>query len=101
MKRFLYLFIALSAFLAVSCNQVLEQFTVTPTALEFTGEAGMQTVSVTTGDTWALKISDGASWLTTSHTYGKTSAQVKVSVTKNSPVERSGSIVFSSSITSE
>ena len=97
MRRFLYLFIAVSAFLAVSCNEVLEQFTVTPTALEFTGDAGTQTVSVTAGDTWALKINNGGSWLTTSQTYGKSSAEVKVSVTANSPAARSAEIVFSCS----
>ena len=97
MKRFLYLFIALSAFLAVSCNQVIEQFTVTPTVLEFTGEAGTQTISVTASDTWALKIHNGGSWLTTSQTYGKSSAEVKVSVTANSPAARTAEIVFSCS----
>ena len=42
--------------------------TVTPTSLEFSGEAGSQTVTVTASDTWVLKIADGGSWLKTSKT---------------------------------
>ena len=97
MKRFFYLFTAVSALILAGCQEDLKQFTVTPTALEFTGDAGTQTVSVTASDTWALKINGGGSWLTTSHTYGKSSAEVKVSVTENSPAERSASIVISCS----
>jgi len=63
--------------------------------LNFSGEAGTQTVSVTADDTWALKIENGGSWLSTSRTYGKTSADVEVSVTANSPEARSAQIVFS------
>ena len=97
MKRILYVLVALSALIAVGCDNELAQFSVTPTELNFTGEAGSQTVSVTASDTWALKIKDGGSWLTTSHTYGKSSAQVTVSVTANAPAERSATVVFSCS----
>ena len=83
------------AFVAIGCNKNLEQFTVTPTSLEFSGEAGSQTVTVTAGETWALKINGGGSWLTTSKTYGKSSGQVEVSVTANAPAERTAEIVFS------
>ena len=88
------------ALLAVGCNPTLEQMTVTPTSLEFTGEAGSQTVSVTIGEgaTWVLKVDASAtSWLSTSKTYGKTSGNVEVIVAANSPQERSGKITFSSS----
>ena len=95
MKRILYAFIAAVAFLAVSCNNELAQFSVTPVELNFSGEAGTQTVSVTAGDTWALKVTDGLSWLSTSRTYGKSSAEVEVSVTANAPEARSTEIVFS------
>lgn len=81
MKRILYAFIAVAALLAVSCNNELAQFSVTPVELNFSGEAGTQTVSVTAGDTWALKVEEGLSWLSTSRTYGKSSAEVEVSVT--------------------
>ena len=97
MKRILYVLVALSALIAVGCDNELAQFSVTPTELNFTGEAGSQTVSVTASDTWALKIKDGGSWLTTSHTYGKSSAQVTVSVTANAPAERSAIVLFSCS----
>ena len=95
MKKLLYVFLTLAALVAVSCEKPVEPFSVTPTSLEFSGEAGTQTVTVTAGDTWALKIDEGASWLTTSKLFGKSSATVEVSVTANAPAERSASIVFS------
>ena len=94
MKRIFYL-IFMAALVAVGCNKNLEQFTVTPASLEFSGEAGSQTVSVTASDTWALKITEGSSWITSSKTYGKSSTTVEISVTANSPSERTGEIVFS------
>lgn len=97
MKRILYVFVAAAALLAAGCNNELEQFSVTPLELNFSGEAGTQTVSVTAGDTWALKVTDGLSWLSTSRTYGKSSAEVEVSVTANAPEARSAEIVFSCS----
>ena len=87
------------ALLAVGCNKELGQFAVTPTSLEFSGDAGSQTVSVTVGEgaTWVLKVDASAtSWLSTSKTIGKTSGNVEVKVTANSPSERSGKITFSS-----
>ncbi|MBE6228394.1 MAG: hypothetical protein E7120_05915 [Bacteroidales bacterium] len=94
MKRIIFLIMTM-AFVAIGCNKNLEQFTVTPSSLEFSGEAGSQTVTVTAGETWVLKINGGGSWLTTSKTYGKSSGQVEVSVTANSPAERTAEIVFS------
>ena len=94
MKRIIFLIMTM-AFVAIGCNKNLEQFTVTPTSLEFSGEAGSQTVTVTAGETWVLKINGGSSWLTTSKTYGKSSGQVEVSVTANAPAERTAEIVFS------
>lgn len=93
MKRIIFLIMTM-AFVAIGCNKNLEQFTVTPSSLEFSGDAGSQTVTVTAGETWALKI-NGGSWLTTSKTYGKSSGQVEVSVTANAPAERTAEIVFS------
>ena len=86
------------ALVAVGCNKGLGQFTVTPTELEFSGEAGSQMVSVTVDDgaTWVLKVDPSAtSWLSTSNTYGKASMNVEVKVTANSPEERTGAITFS------
>ena len=94
-RRFLVIFTA--ALMLTGCNKNLEQFTVTPTSLEFSGDAGSQTVTVTAGETWVLKINGGGSWLTTSKTYGKSSGQVGVSVTANAPAERTAEIVFSCS----
>ena len=86
------------ALVAVGCNKELGQFAVTPTALEFSGDEGSQTVTVTVGEgaTWALKIDPAASsWLSTSKLFGKASGNVEVLVTANSPSERSGNITFS------
>ena len=88
------------ALVAVGCNKELGQLTVTPTALEFSGDEGSQTVSVTIGEgaTWVVKVdAAAASWLSTSKTYGKVSGTVDVKVTANSPTERSGKLTFSSS----
>ena len=88
------------ALVAVGCNKELGQITVTPTALEFTGDEGSQTVTVTIGEgaTWVAKVdADAASWLSTSKTIGKVSGNVEVKVTANSPSERTGNITFSSS----
>jgi hypothetical protein len=99
MKRIFYV-IFMAVLVAVGCNKNLEQFTVTPTSLEFSGEEGSQTVSVTIGEgaTWVVKVDPAAaSWLSTSKTYGKVSGGVDVKVTANSPKERSGQLTFSSS----
>ena len=96
MKRILFLIMTM-ALVAVGCNKELEQFTVTPTTLEFTGDAGSQTVSVKAGDTWVVSVTEGASWLKSSNTYGTTSMDVVISVTANSPAPRSGKLEFSCS----
>ena len=97
MKKLIYVFLAAAAILAAGCQPTLEQFSVTPTTLEFGGDAQSLTVSVTAGDTWVVDITEGASWITSSNTYGQTSAEVTVSVTANSEVPRSGKMVFSCS----
>ena len=89
MKRIIYLFVLLAALLAVSCQETLVQFSVNPTTLEFGGDAQSLTVSVTAGDTWAVKITEGSSWITSSKTYGQSSSEVTVSVTANSPDRKS------------
>ena len=95
MKRILYVFVLLAALVAVSCQETLVQFSVNPTTLEFGGDAQSLTVSVTAGDTWAVKITEGSNWIASSKTYGQSSAEVTVSVTANSPAPRSGKMVFS------
>ena len=97
MKRILYVFVLLAALVAASCQENLVQFSVTPTTLEFGGDAQSLAVSVTAGDTWAVKITEGSSWITSSKTYGQSSMEVTVSVTANSPSPRSGKMVFSCS----
>ena len=94
MKRILYVLIAASLFFAAGCQEMV-QFAVTPSVLNFTGEEGTQTISVTAGETWAVKITEGSNWISSSHTYGKASAVVTISVTANSPEPRTGELVFS------
>ncbi len=95
MKRILYVLLAALAMLAAGCNPEVE-FVVTPTVLEFDGNEGTQTVSVTAGATWVAKIGEDAGWLTSSKTIGKTSAEVEISVTANGPQPRSSEIQFAS-----
>jgi hypothetical protein len=97
MKKLIYVFLSAAAILAAGCQPTLEQFSVTPTTLEFGGDAQSLIVSVTAGDTWVVDITEGAGWITSSKTYGQTSTDVTVSVTANSEVPRSGKIVFSCS----
>ena len=97
MKRILYVLVAAASLLAVGCQEELAQLAVTPTTLEFSGEAGAQSVSVTSSGTWALKQTSGASWCTPSQTFGKSSATVQISVTANGPTARTAEFVFSAS----
>ncbi len=97
MKRILYVFVLLVAFVAVSCQETIEQFSVTPTVLEFSGEAESKPISVTATGSWALKITDGSSWISSSKTVGKASSEVIISVTANSVNPRSGELIFTSS----
>ena len=96
MKR-IFSLIFMAALLAAGCQKNLEQFVVTPTTLEFGGDAESQTISVTAADTWAAKITEGSHWLSSSKTFGKASSTVTISVTANSDTPRSGKIVFSCS----
>ncbi len=94
MKRFL-VFLAAAVLMAAGCEPKIEQvFEVTPTVLDFGAEAGMQTITVTSSTTWALKQTSGEEWCTPSKTYGKSSATVEVSVTPNSTGARTAEFVF-------
>ena len=97
MRRLIYIFTTLAALLAVSCKPAdLLQFSVSPETLEFSGEAGTQTVMVTADDLWVLKVEASASWLTVSKVYGRSSEAIEVSVTENTPKERQAALVFTS-----
>ena len=95
MKRILCVFVAAAALIAAGCQPTLEQFTVTPATLEFTGDAGTQSVEVTAGGTWTVKVTEGANWITSSKIFGKTSGPLDISVSANSPAPRSGKVVIS------
>lgn len=99
MKRFFYILIAVAIVLiAAGCNQNLNesQLSVSPVALEFDGEAGTQTLTITSSSSWTTKVSSDADWCTLSKTYGNSSSTIEVSVTANSAKERSTVVYFSS-----
>ena len=99
MKRILYVFIALAAFMAAGCNpENLEgNFTVTPELLEFDGEAGTKTLTITSSGAWTLTQQANTAWCTPSRSLGKGSATINVSVKANTPQERTAELVFKSS----
>ena len=93
MKRILFAIITI-AIVAVGCNKELVEFTVTPESLEFSGDAGSQTLAVTSTNSWMLKITEGSSWISSSKTVGNTSSNVTISVKANSPTPRTGVLTF-------
>ncbi len=96
MKRFLILLTA-AVLLAAGCQPKMEELKVTPTVLNFSGEAGSQTLSITSPGTWVLKQNSGVSWCSSSNTYGRGSMDITISVTANSPAARTAEFVFNSS----
>lgn len=97
MKRIL-IYLAAMAMVFAACEPKIEdQLSVTPLLLEFDGGEGVQTLTVTSSETWALKQTSGEEWCKPSRTYGKSSATVDVTVTANSPVARTAELVFSAS----
>lgn len=87
MRKFLYVFIALFAFTAASCNKNLVEgsLTLSDTSLEFTGDAGTQTVTVTSSGVWAMTKASGAKWCKVSQTSGSGETVLEITVTANTP----------------
>ncbi len=84
--------------LAAGCQPKIEQLiSVSPASLEFDGNAGTQTVTVNSSETWALKVIADGTWCKTSKTYGKGSTTVEVSVGANGPQVRTAEIIFNAS----
>ncbi|MGN1210603.1 MAG: alpha-amylase family glycosyl hydrolase [Candidatus Cryptobacteroides sp.] len=71
--------------------------TVTPDSLTFTGEASVQQLTIETSGQWALSQKSGQTWCFPSKTFGKSSTTIEVSVTDNTPKERTAELVFSAS----
>ena len=96
MKRILYAFITFAAVLAVfGCNRELGgELSVSPTSLEFGGDAETQTLTVNASSSWTTAMSSDVKWCTLSKTYGKASETIEVSVTANSDTERSVTLYF-------
>jgi hypothetical protein len=98
MKRILYVFIAAAALMAAGCQKNLESsLSVNPTSLEFTGDAGVQTLTITSEGPWTLTQAENTAWCTPSRILGNGSATIKVSVKANTPQERSTELVFKAS----
>ena len=97
MKRILFLILTI-ALVAVGCNKTIESnLVVTPTSLEFTGDAGTQTLTITSTGAWTLTQTENTAWCTPSRSFGKGSATIKVAVKANLPQERSTELVFNAS----
>ena len=99
MKRILYVFIALAALMAAGCQpESLEgSLTVTPSTLEFDGEAATKTLTISASGPWALTQQENTAWCTPSRTIGNGAATIKVSVKANTPKERTAELVFNAS----
>ncbi|MBO5311207.1 MAG: hypothetical protein J6A91_04060 [Bacteroidales bacterium] len=96
MKRILFAFAAvLIALVGCKNNELDGSLSVSPSTLEFGGDADTLTVTVTAENAWAVKSS--ATWCTTTPTYGKSGMTVKVMVQANSPKERTAELSFSGS----
>ena len=96
MKRILFAFAAaLIALVGCKNNELDGSLSVSPSTLEFGGDADTLTVTVTAENAWAVKSS--ATWCTTTPTYGKSGTTVKVMVQANSPKERTAELSFSGS----
>ena len=98
MKRILFVLLTLTALLSVGCKKTLEStLSVNPTSLEFSGDAGVQTLKITSEGPWTLTQTENTSWCTPSRTVGNGSTSIKVSVKANTPQERSTELVFKAS----
>ena len=96
MKRILFAFAAvLIALVGCKNNELDGSLSVSPSTLEFGGDADTLTVTVTAENAWAVKSS--STWCTTTPTYGKSGTTVKVMVQANSPKERTAELSFSGS----
>ena len=97
MKRILFIIMTI-ALVAVGCNKTLESnLSVNPTSLEFSGDAGSQTLTITSSGAWTLIQTANTAWCTPSRSIGNGSTTIKVSVKANTPQERSTELVFKSS----
>ena len=97
MKKFLILLIAFSAFIVISCNnEIGGELSVSSSELRFGGGAETQTLTLQASSSWTASFSENVKWCSLSRTYGKSSEVIEVTVTPNSPSERSVVIYFSS-----
>ena len=98
MKRILHIFVTVAALLAAGCQKPLEpNLAVNPTSLVFTGDAGVQTLTITSEGPWSLTQTENTAWCTPSRSLGNGSTTIKVSVKANTPQERSTELVFRAS----
>ena len=97
MKKILYL-IFVAGLLLAGCNkQLMEgQLSVSPTELNFSGDADTLSVTVTSSGVWALTKTSGTSWCKTSRTNGEGEMTIDVIVKANSPKARATMLEFRS-----
>ena len=96
MKRIIYAFLA-AVLMAAACNKPIEgQLTVTPTELNFSGDADTLSVTVTSSGVWAMTKTSGTSWCKTSRTDGEGVMTIDVLVKANKPKARTTMLEFRS-----
>ena len=96
MKRIIYAFLA-AVLMAAACNKPIEgQLTVTPTELNFSGDADTLSVTVTSSGVWAMTKTSGTSWCKTSRTDGEGVMTIDVIVKANKPKARTTMLEFRS-----
>ncbi len=88
----------MAALMLAGCQRPIEEgLVVNPLSLEFTGDPGVQTLTITSAGPWVLTQTEGTSWCTPSRSMGNGSATINVSVKANLPQERSTELTFKSS----
>lgn len=70
-------------------------FTVTNNLLTYTSKGGTIDVSISSNDSWSVKVEDGSTWLTLSETSGTENVDVKVTASDNASVNsRTATLIF-------
>ncbi len=95
MRRFLFLFTT-AILLVTGCQHNLEgQLSVSPTVLDFDGDAGTKVIKITADSGWSIEQTSGSAWCSPSMKSGKATAVVDINVTANGPEARSAELVIS------
>ena len=97
---------AIAAFAACQKEPALDssKFELSQNTLNFTTEAGVQTITLTSGKTWKADYADGVEWVSVTPGTGAASAEpqtITVTVVPNDGYERSTTITFTNGLIKE